>query len=827
MSTTGSTKQIEATGLSAGVSQVEASVRAKGLSAVEHLGDFVEESDVTAPVRTSSMFWVVLPVAFIALFFAVVFLARTRLVAGPMIEEIAVREASERGVDLYIGAMRPKGLFGVRFEQVRGRLRRGPYVLDTRMVALDVAPDVWESLKQGKPVPGKITLNDALIIVERDPTAAEDSTASQVEGAVDAANGLGLSQLDIVGHDVRVELRAGAFVSTRPLQIKRLDATIPLTGTPLPTKMSAYGELPDGVPFALSTVTSPDGSGHLLELKPRKPTQIDKWFAGQMPFEMTAAGLTVCSGCERDAVDFGAVELKLPNFGRGLFVTAPDAQLAWSKGQGELELGGVGIRGLRDPELGIELRRTQFSFDSASGAHSGELELREGGQGVLELSWVWDVHDEKFVGGLVADNFSLKPLLVLMDADPILHAGHLTGKFDLTTDLTSFITELSADIEFVDAEAFVPGVTANSIAIPSFSLKTNTFVDFGGRALDLNYLEVGLSEMRPLKVKAHLLDANDGWKFDITALGRDINADELVKVLPPQLAEPVQGAQIDGHFGFDLRASGHSAFPESLMLDIAVEGDVSVLHDGPSADIAALAVNGPPYRGDGSTINIPTPDEDWIAYEALPELVPRGVLAAEDAAFFRHNGFDYGGIARAMIHNLRVGRMERGGSTITQQLIKNLYLSHNRTVTRKLQEAYLTWRIEEALGKQRILEIYLNVVHWGKGIFGIRQAAEYYYGVTPEELTIDQVALLGAILPNPERFGGQMKQGKIASSRVEKFEHVMANLRYLGDITYQEYVELMSRARRGQIGGLELTICKDDEHAPEGALPCSQKAQKL
>jgi len=134
--------------------------------------------------------------------------------------------------------------------------------------------------------------------------------------------------------------------------------------------------------------------------------------------------------------------------------------------------------------------------------------------------------------------------------------------------------------------------------------------------------------------------------------------------------------------------------------------------------------------------------------EMAPELA-RAVLLAEDAAFFDHTGFDWHEIGVAIEDSLLTDKRTRGASTITQQLARNLYLGDSRSLLRKLREAVITYKIEHSLSKSRILELYLNIVEWGPGIFGAQAAAKYHFGVSANKLTANQAATLAAILPNP------------------------------------------------------------------------------
>ncbi|HEY4372614.1 MAG TPA: monofunctional biosynthetic peptidoglycan transglycosylase [Burkholderiales bacterium] len=141
--------------------------------------------------------------------------------------------------------------------------------------------------------------------------------------------------------------------------------------------------------------------------------------------------------------------------------------------------------------------------------------------------------------------------------------------------------------------------------------------------------------------------------------------------------------------------------------------------------------------------------QTWVAYGRISSHLKQAVIAAEDSGFVDHDGFDWEGIEKAYEKNRKKGKIVAGGSTITQQLAKNLFLSGERSYVRKGQEAAITWMLENRMEKDRILEIYLNVVEWGNGIFGAEAAARHYFGISAAQLSREQAAKLAAMLPNP------------------------------------------------------------------------------
>ena len=142
----------------------------------------------------------------------------------------------------------------------------------------------------------------------------------------------------------------------------------------------------------------------------------------------------------------------------------------------------------------------------------------------------------------------------------------------------------------------------------------------------------------------------------------------------------------------------------------------------------------------------------WVPYGKISPHLKRALIAAEDARFLEHEGFDWEAIETAYEKNLKKGKIVAGGSTISQQLAKNLFLSSKRSPWRKLQEAAITVMLESVLSKRRIFEIYLNVIEWGNGVFGAEAAARYYFKTNAASLNDRQAARMAAMVPNPRYY---------------------------------------------------------------------------
>ena len=172
-----------------------------------------------------------------------------------------------------------------------------------------------------------------------------------------------------------------------------------------------------------------------------------------------------------------------------------------------------------------------------------------------------------------------------------------------------------------------------------------------------------------------------------------------------------------------------------------------------------------------------------VPLSEISEHMRNAVLSSEDNRFYRHNGFDFAEIQSAIVKNIQSGKIVRGASTITQQLAKNLYLTPSKNPIRKYKEVVLTKRLENELSKDRILEIYLNVVEWGETVYGVEAASKYYFGISASELNPGQAVLLAVMLPNPRYYNPYENMEKIRS----KWNLHLSRFFTYGYITENEY----------------------------------------
>jgi len=195
----------------------------------------------------------------------------------------------------------------------------------------------------------------------------------------------------------------------------------------------------------------------------------------------------------------------------------------------------------------------------------------------------------------------------------------------------------------------------------------------------------------------------------------------------------------------------------------------------------------------------------WVPISQVSPLLIKAILIGEDDKFYQHEGFDYEAMEQAFEKNLKAGHFASGASTISQQLTKNLFLSPEKSLTRKVKEAILTWRMEHTLSKRRILELYVNVAEWGDGIFGIEAASRHYFHKSASALSSMEAARLASVLPNPIRF------------------NAVGDQRY---VTFRSNLIHSIMVRRGvAIEGFKEVMEAKDEPGIEPAPPVDQPSQ--
>ena len=191
-------------------------------------------------------------------------------------------------------------------------------------------------------------------------------------------------------------------------------------------------------------------------------------------------------------------------------------------------------------------------------------------------------------------------------------------------------------------------------------------------------------------------------------------------------------------------------------------------------------------RRKGRTIAI---QKEWVDFERIPELLKEAVRITEDASFYWHKGIDFEEIKESIERDLREKRFARGGSTITQQLAKNLFLSPRKNPLRKVREYFIARHLEKALSKDRIFTLYLNLIELGSGIFGVQTASRYYFGRDVSELSLEEIVRLTAVIPRPITTDPRESNGWLNW----RCRMILEKLRFYKKISEDEYQSLVGK----------------------------------
>ena len=254
---------------------------------------------------------------------------------------------------------------------------------------------------------------------------------------------------------------------------------------------------------------------------------------------------------------------------------------------------------------------------------------------------------------------------------------------------------------------------------------------------------------------------------------------DLLASLPPEIRGPLDGMAMTGNFGGRAHLGLDLAKPagEGVDLQLDLDNRCTVTAEPPAADVSTLATASDQPFADGTHAKVGKGLPNWAELRALPGYLPAAFVSAEDGRFYDHHGFDTTQIGKSLEIDLRDKKLARGGSTISQQLVKNAFLAQRRSLDRKIQEAILTWRLEARLDKKTILERYLNIIELGPHIFGIGAAAHHWFGLPASALDLHQAAFLAALTSEPRSMSRRVRHaGGIdtdSAIRVDVILHAM------------------------------------------------------
>lgn len=763
---------------------------------------------------------------------------RSPMVLKRVVAPRVAQLADQQGVELRIGAMGPVGWAGVRAYEVRLAKTQGAKRVEVLLDEVDLHLDWSESLRARAPKLGEVRLGTFEVWGGNAPVAprAEDggdvapgndrasthepSGPSSPAGTPRGPERVLASMVQVSWEGGPVELQGALW----PVNLGAGEARVDVAGRTL-ASLRARGQV-DAQAFEAAV----EGGALVVHTETMDVAALLKAPAGELDVASVSLDLgealaRIQRGKMPERVTLSKMRVR-PVEGAGVVLEADASTLErrgptviWSS-EGARVRGEQKIYGLRDVEL-------SYRADVPGLGLVAEVLDDEGGHLNVEAQW----HLPSAMVGINAwfhdfawDGTTPWPVPGSSRVERALLEGTLHGE----VDLAQRIADLNGDLVLEEFHVSAPFLAEETLKFEAVEVGLGATFDAGARALSVGEGRLKLGALDEVRWSGHVIDAGKGFSFGWSLAGEDLDASQVLSELPEAMSGVLANTQMQGRFGVELGTSGHSAFPDSLVLDVSFTGDVQVEDSLRWDAMRAAGVDVPEEAGGGGFFDSeahPARDidpQEWVRIARLPAHVPSALLSAEDATFLQHAGLDWVGLRMAMVHNLREGALERGGSTITQQLAKNLFLTRDRTISRKLQEAFLTWRMESELSKEQILELYINVVDWGPGVHGLYQASRFYFDRNPDALSVSQSAMLGAILPAPSRFGALIKAGYLPSSRQDKMRRVLVNMRFLEQLTWPEYHAALDEVNRSNLGGVQLAVCADDETAGEDDRSCAE-----
>ena len=363
-----------------------------------------------------------------------------------------------------------------------------------------------------------------------------------------------------------------------------------------------------------------------------------------------------------------------------------------------------------------------------------------------------------------AEDVALRPLGVLAARRGVgLEETRASVSGSLTIDRTTLRGEFTLDAKLSGLALLHPSLDVAPWRNQSAGVSFRGDVDITTGRIDLTSGSLKLlAATLTLTGWAELSHQPRGALVLATPRNAPLACAALLAGQPAPVQQALAGLRVDGKLGLVLSASFDARAWEDLKLEVLVAPLCTV-----RSEATVLADLLPVLQNPATPLRLPTKlplgpfHPDFVPLASMPRHLTGAFLTSEDSRFFRHKGFDLDMIQRALAQDMENSSFQRGASTITQQLAKNLFLHHRRTLARKLEEAVLTWRLQELLSKERVLELYLNVIELGPGIQGVKQAAREYFGKDVAALTALESAHLAALTPNPHVLARRFRDGQV------------------------------------------------------------------
>jgi hypothetical protein len=463
----------------------------------------------------------------------------------------------------------------------------------------------------------------------------------------------------------------------------------------------------------------------------------------------------------RSGLSFARVELAIPHLRRGKLKHPPQIRLDGGEFQLLPRLKLSGIHGTIAPDE--VTGQIQISLDGSYGGAEAKLWSARG----------WLTPDRKKGRVKVrAARFSLGRIASILRRTPVILPHHtmIDGQLELTYERP--VLGLEGKLEVSRLSLFHPSLARAPVLDLSGRADLAGHLHLAEEELELEHLNLSSGGVE-VRLSGKLARLTTEPLIELQLQVPAVACQKVVDAFPPSLVPQLQGFELKGKFSAEL----HTEIDYRELNKVKLGGKVRIYRckvvkapEAVSAERLAAAFEHQvePIPQQHLVFAIGPDNPNFVPYREISPAVIKAFLTTEDGGFFRHRGYIPSMFEKALSRNLQRGGFRLGASTISMQMVKNVLLSHEKTLSRKLQELFLTWYLEQNLTKERIMEIYLNAIEFGPSIYGIGAAARHYFNKSPSEITPLEAAFFSSILPSPKRRYIQYCNGQL-SPRWDKY----------------------------------------------------------
>lgn len=358
---------------------------------------------------------------------------------------------------------------------------------------------------------------------------------------------------------------------------------------------------------------------------------------------------------------------------------------------------------------------------------------------------------------LTMESFKLGRVPEVLARLPVVESEAATVGGDLKVAFADGVAHVDGDLELAGLNVDHPLLARQPVRGLGFSLEVSADLDPARRSVTIESASLRRGAVT-LELDGEFVhaEAREDRRYRAHLKMPKVRCQDFLAAIPAELTPSLQGFELKGDFEFEI--SSEIAFNDldALTLTAKLNPDTCKPVKVPQLVSATRLTGALVHRvvmRDGSEreVDVREGSESFTALDQISPYMLAAVMTTEDGGFWKHKGFITSQFRAALRRNLEAGKIRLGASTITMQMVKNVLLSHERTLSRKLQEVFLTWYVEQTLTKQRIMELYLNVIEFGPGVYGVTRAASHYFGKLPADLTPPEAAYLALMLPSPVR----------------------------------------------------------------------------